>query len=401
MKTFFDNAFYSLKNRNFRLYFIGQFFSLAGSWMQSVALGWLAYELTGSAAHLGTILGLSTLPLLIFGLVGGAFGQRYENFKILVWTQLFYGVMPVLVSIFYFTGNMNLSILYIAALWVGLMRIVDQPVRQGFMSTVVGKSDLKNAISLFATVSAFARIVGPLLAGVFMQSFGAGFCFLFNGLSFFFMSYIILSMDKSKFYINESEKKEKNIWNSVVYIYNNKKVFNCLFLGAMLGTFVYIFQTTFPVFAKTVFSGNVLSYSVMMTFFSLGAICGGLFTAGQKDLSLKKVRNLGIFLSVIYFMEGVVSDLNLFLFVIFIFGFFLIQFTSTVNTILQTNTENKHLNVVMSFWSMGVMGMASIGGVVAGVMSDMVGIQNTIFMISLLVLVCVLSLARDEKLSKV
>jgi fucose permease len=100
-------------------------------------------------------------------------------------------------------------------------------------------------------------------------------------------------------------------------------------------------------------------------------------------------------------MEGVVSDLNLFLFVIFIFGFFLIQFTSTVNTILQTNTENKHLNVVMSFWSMGVMGMASIGGVVAGVMSDMVGIQNTIFMISLLVLVCVLSLARDEKLSKV
>lgn len=379
MTEYFDHAFFSLRNKNYRLYFLGQLVSLAGSWMQAVALGWLAYELTNSETQLGIILSLSTLPIIIFGLVGGYIGSRYDNYKIILKTQFIYGAMPLLISLIYFLGEINIWHLYMASLWVGLVRVVDQPARQSFMPTVVGKEHLKNAISLFGSISALARIVGPLLAGYCMHYFGAGICFLLNGVSFLVMYFLLKKMDQGLFHGITNEKKEKNVFESIKYIWHEKNVLYCLVIAFTLGTFVYIFQTIFPIFAKTIFSGNILVFSYMLTAFSSGSILGGLYGAGDSVLSSKKVTMYGVSVSIFFILQIISPNFYFFLGAIFCTGFFLILLTTNVNTILQTNTESKHMSTVMAFWTIGVMGMTSIGSIFAGSISELYGVKSAVF----------------------
>ena len=375
MQNFLEKSFYSLKNRNFRLYFTAHFISVAGSWMESVALGWLAYEMTGSGTQLGLILGLSTLPLLLFGLVGGYVGQRYENYKVLIYTQNLFGVVPLIVACLIFANKLTIEVLYFSALWVGLMRIVDEPVRQGFMKTVVGKENLQNAGSLFSSVTAFARISGPVLGGVIIQFFGAGVCFLLNAISFFYMSYIIRKMDKEKFFHTPDLVKEKNILESLKYVYNHKDVFVMLIIGVVMGTFMYEFQTLFLIYAKTIFQGTVLSYSFIISVFSAGAIVAGIHSAANKEVNMSKLRKSGIVLSIVYFTQAIVPNIWIFLISVFCVGFFLIQFSIMAGTLLKSVCDDKHLSIVMALWSMACIGMLSIGSIMAGTFSDHYGVR--------------------------
>ncbi|HYT36847.1 MAG TPA: MFS transporter, partial [Ktedonobacteraceae bacterium] len=174
----------ALRERNFRLYWLGQAISNIGNWMQVVALGWFILQLTGSPIALG-MLGLAQfLPVLLLSLAGGILADRFLRLHLLMVTQSAAMALAFILTILALMGKPPLwSLLLIAALSAAVTAI-DNPARQAFLSDLVGKDLLLSAVALNASVYNGAAVIGPSLAGLVLLRVGAAGCFLLNAFSF-------------------------------------------------------------------------------------------------------------------------------------------------------------------------------------------------------------------------
>src|SRR6266498_2044374 len=157
----------ALAHRNFRLFFFGQAVSLTGTWMQSVAQGWLVLELTNSPFYVGLVSALGSAGVLLFTLYAGVIADRVDKRRTVLVTQALQMVQAMALAAF-----------------LGVVSAFDIPTRQSFVVELVGKDDLMNAIALNSSLFNAARVVGPAVAGVLIGALGVGACFLLNGVSF-------------------------------------------------------------------------------------------------------------------------------------------------------------------------------------------------------------------------
>jgi MFS family permease len=174
----------ALTHRNFRLFFLGQGVSLIGTWMQSVALGWLVLELTNSAFAVGLNQALRSLGVLLFTLYAGTVVDRVEKRRLIVWTQLLQMLEALALAVLVWTKGVAVWQVMVLAAGVGVVNAFDIPARQAFIADLVPKDDLMNAIALNSSMFNAARIVGPAVAGVLIGAAGIGACFFLNGVSY-------------------------------------------------------------------------------------------------------------------------------------------------------------------------------------------------------------------------
>ena len=174
----------ALRHRDFRLFWSGQLVSLIGTWMQSVGQAWLVLELTGSPAQLGLVTALQFAPILVLSPVGGAMSDRFPKRRIILLTQATMMVQAFALALLVWTGQVRYWHVAVLALIYGLGRAIDIPARQAYITDLVGKPDLANAVALNSLVFNGARIVGPAVAGLLIARFGVAVAFLLNGLSF-------------------------------------------------------------------------------------------------------------------------------------------------------------------------------------------------------------------------
>src|SRR6266540_1913613 len=178
-------VFSSLRNRNYRLFAAGQVVSNTGTWMQRVAQDWLVLELThGSGTALGIATGLQFLPLLLFGLWGGAIADRYSKRRILMITQAAMGALALVLGVLAMTGVVEIWHVYALAFTLGLITVVDNPTRQTFAVEMVGRASMPNAIALNSAIFNLARIVGPAAAELVISAVGTPKAFLINAASY-------------------------------------------------------------------------------------------------------------------------------------------------------------------------------------------------------------------------
>ena len=157
--------FRSLTNRNYRLFAAGQVVSNSGTWAQRVAQDWLVLEIAPDpAVALGVTTALQFLPVLLFGLYGGLLADRYDKRRLLIGAQAAMGVLALVLGVLDLTHLVQLWHVYALAFALGLASVVDTPVRQSFVSELVGPADLPNAVSLNSATFNSARIVGPAVA---------------------------------------------------------------------------------------------------------------------------------------------------------------------------------------------------------------------------------------------
>lgn len=174
----------ALRERNFRLYWLGQVISNTGNWMQVVALGWFILQVAGSPIALG-LLGLAQfLPILVLSLAGGMLADRFIRLHLLFVTQSAAMVLAFLLTLLALMGKPPLWSLLLVAALAAMVTAIDNPARQAFLSDLVGKDLLLNAIALNASVYNGAAVIGPSLAGLLLLRVGAAVCFLLNALSF-------------------------------------------------------------------------------------------------------------------------------------------------------------------------------------------------------------------------
>ncbi len=189
----------ALRERKFRLYWLGQAVSNIGNWMQVVALGWFILQLTGSPIALG-MLGLAQfLPVLLLSLAGGILADRFLRLHLLMVTQSAAMALAFILTILTLMGKPPLwSLLLIAALSAAITAI-DNPARQAFLSDLVGKDLLLSAVALNASVYNGAAVIGPSLAGLVLLRVGAAGCFLLNAFSFLavLIALAVISIEKA------------------------------------------------------------------------------------------------------------------------------------------------------------------------------------------------------------
>lgn len=174
MKEVFKRTFASLSIRNYRLYYLGQTVSVSGTFLQSLAQDWLVLKLTNSGTLLGVVLMFQFAPVLLFGSYGGVIADRFPKLRILYFTQTIAGVLALLLGILVLTNTVQLWMVFVFALGLGLVNALDNPTRQSFVSEMVGKEHVKNAVSLWAILISTCRVIGPAIAGILIATVGIG-----------------------------------------------------------------------------------------------------------------------------------------------------------------------------------------------------------------------------------
>jgi MFS family permease len=383
-------TFASLSHPNFRLFFSAQLVSLAGTWIQSVALSWIAYDLTGSAETLGWIVSLQFFPLLFFGLAGGVIADVFPRYRTLIATQLLNAIVPIGIALAIWFGALHVWMLYVAALWQGFLRIPDNPVRHSFIATLVPESSIKNAVTLYSTASNLARVVGPAIAGMTLASFGAAWCFFLNGLSFLFVWLMLALMDKSSFIEHDHHETHghmNHIKGALRHVRTHRMLRDTLAVSSLVGLFVYTFQVSYPLLAKTVYLGGANMYTLMLSVFGIGSIIGGVYGAGQDTSPPKTLRTYALALGLSFVLLAIAPTLFLALVCIIVSGFFSIQVTTNTNAILRNNANKQYAGTVLALWSMSIVGLSSIGNYMVGILSEHFGPQLPLIVSGIMIII--------------
>src|ERR1041384_6149459 len=179
--------FRSIENRNYRLYFFGQMISVLGSWLQSVALAWLVYRLTGSSLQLGLVVFIGQAPLLFLSPIGGLIADRYRLQWVVMATQTSLMGLAFVLAALTLRGHVQLWQILLLAGVQGIVNALDVPARQALVSAVVESDNLLNAVALNSSVFSNASSVAPIIAGFLVAAIGEGWCFAMNGVTYLAM----------------------------------------------------------------------------------------------------------------------------------------------------------------------------------------------------------------------
>ena len=366
--------FESLKIRNYRMYFIGQAVSLCGTWMQTIGQDWLVLQITKSGTQLGIVSAFQFLPVLFLAPYGGVIADRFSKRKILLFTQSIAAILALILGILVVTGSVKIWMIYILAMGLGLVNSVDSPTRQTFVSEMVDKSHLANAVAINSTEVNLARAVGPVIAGSVIAVVGIGMCFLINAASYVAVIVMLAMMRYGELHVVEKIQKAKGqIREGIKYIMSSPVLFHTIIMMVIIGTLSYEFSVSLPLLAQFTFHGNAQSYSFLVAATGMGSVIGGYFAIRRKTVAPRflifSALGFGISLSIAAWMP------TLALAVLFMFfaGIASLNFISLGNTILQLESRPEMRGRVLSFWTLAFLGSTPIGGPIIGWIGEKFG----------------------------
>ena len=240
-----SRTFAALRVRNFRLYFIGQLISVSGTWMQSLAQGWLVLQITGSSVDLGIAIALQYVPMLLAGSYGGLIADRHEKRRILYFTQSSAGLLALLLGILVSTHHVNVLIVYAIAMGLGVVNLFDVPARQAFVQEMVGRELIANAVSLNSVLMNAGRLIGPGIAAGLIALVGTAACFFANAGSFVAVLIALMMMKGEAFLRMSTVNREKGqLRLGLKYAFSTPMLRNVIIAVAIVGTFAYNFTVT-------------------------------------------------------------------------------------------------------------------------------------------------------------
>ena len=374
------NTFRALKHRNFRLFFSGQFVSLIGTWMQSVAQSWLVYRLTGSVVLLGFIGFASQIPVFLLAPIGGAVADRHNRRRILIITQTSAMIFAFILAFLTLTGNIQVWHLFVIAACFGIGNAFDIPTRQAFAVDMVGKEDLINAIALNSSMFNGARIVGPAIAGILVAWIGEGWCFFLNAASYIAVITGILMMNIEIKIHPKTGSTISNIAEGFKFVAKTAPVRALLLLLGLISLMGMPYAVLMPIFADKILGGDSSTLGYLMGASGLGALIAALALASRKEVfglgRWVAFASSGLGISLILFSFSNVFWLSA-LFLIPV-GFSMMTQMSSSNTLIQAMVPDELRGRVMSVYSMMFMGMAPLGALMAGSLAGILGAPYTV-----------------------
>ncbi len=369
----FYRAFPALTVKNFRYFWTGHMVSLIGTWMQTSAQSWLVLEITDSPLLLGLLGVAQFTPVLLFSLVAGVFVDRFPKRRLLLYTQTISMGLAFVLAILIFSGQVAYWQVFIVSLSLGIIKTIDIPARQSFMTELVGKENLLNAIALNSTVFNLARIVGPVLSGVMMGWVGAGWCFFINGVTFLA---VLAGLWKIKVPDKMIQNKRRNwvpdMLAGLRYVFRNRELTQTIALLAIVSVFAMNYSVLVPVLAKNQLNLDASGYGFLMASLGVGSVIGALSLASNSRKGIRKgfMRILPVLTAVLFIITGFVKQFWLAMVLVAGIGMSNISFTTTANSSMQVQSDDEYRGRVMSIYALVYTGSSPIGNTFVGWISD-------------------------------
>lgn len=368
-----------LKHKYFNIFLIGQCISFTGNWMQKAALQWIAYQITNSPFILGMIGVFQFTPTLLLSLFAGVFADRFPKKNFLIITQTIQMIQAFLLVFLIFSGNIRYWHIFILVFIQGVVTAFETPARHSFHIELVDKEDIIGAVGLNWTAANIARIIGPVLAGVFLTFWGTEICFLVNGISFIA---VIISLCAIKSYdANIRIRDEKNIlyeiFNGFKYIFLQRNLSEAILAMLIIGILVMNVDIIMPVFAKQVLGQGAAGYSLLFSAIGIGSLTSSLvFMIKGKELT--KRRNFfisGMLLCLTLFSLSFVRNYYVALAVLSLIGVFQNTFITIVNSTIQLYSNDEFRGRAMSVYSLVLTGTSPVGNFLTGLVMQNYGSQ--------------------------
>jgi MFS family permease len=367
----------ALRHRNYRLFFVGQIISTVGTWMQSVALPWLALLLTHSGVLVGLVLAAQFLPVLLGSQLGGVVADRYRKRSVLLVTQSLFTIPSFALFAMSATGQAQYWMVVVAAFAVGTINLFDVPVRQSFVIEMVGKQDLVNAIALNSSVFNAAAVIGPAVAGVLIGAVGVPVCFLINSVSYVGAIAALLLMRDLPVIARarHEEPWSARIAQGASYARREPVVGMLLLAVGVFSLFAMNRLTLIPLFADQVLHVGPQGFGFLMGSMGLGALAGALTLAFFPSLGNDPPRQF--WMAMIWVAALLVFSISrvfvLSLATLFVAGYCQISFVAAANNRIQTLTPDHLRGRVMALWAQALIGVGPFGSTQAGALATLFG----------------------------
>ncbi len=374
-------TFRALRHPLFRRFFSCQAVSILGHWMQQIALQWLVYRTTGSAAMLGLVAFANQAPILFIAPFSGVLADRFDRRKLLITTQSFASMQALLLAALVLSDAYEMWHLVAMALLFGIVAGLDTPVRHSlFVTMVEDRSDLPNAIALNSFLMNSGRLIGPSIAGVVLITVQEGYCFLFNALSYLGVVWVAWTLPRV---LPKHDVAIAGFLHSLKdaahYAWHQHPIRELLALIACIAFFGSSYIVLMPVFARDVFGGGSDTLGFLIGSAGFGAVIGTAYLASRGNI--ERLQRRLMFSSILAGGALLAVGLSPWLWLTFalmvLVGFGIIVTAAGTNMILQSVVDDDKRGRVVSFYTMSFLGMVPFGALAGGNLANVIGAPRT------------------------
>jgi MFS family permease len=370
-------TFRSLRaHRNYRIFFTGQLVSLAGSWMQNVALAWLVIELSGSPLAIGALAFWRFVPFTVFGLVAGVVTDRIESRKLVMATQAAAMTVSALLAIVVLTGTATLPLVYVLAALGGITLAFDAPGRQSHTFQMVAPRELPNAVALYAGLFNGSRVIGPAIAGLVIAVAGTGFCFVVNAFSFLaVLTALALIRDEELHPVarDPSARLIAGTRRALAFAWHDPQIRLVLAVVTVVSTVGFNFHVLVPLLAADTLHVGPEGFGLLSAAFGLGALIGALATASFHEASWRLFATGGAGFGVLVLALALIHDSFPAGGLLFVIGICFTLFTANANALIQLGAPDHLRGRMIGLYLFAFVGLAPFGGLFAGWLADIGG----------------------------
>ncbi|MBI3792883.1 MAG: MFS transporter [Gemmatimonadetes bacterium] len=363
------NPFGALRrHRNFRIFWIGQTLSLVGTWMQSMAQGWYALELSNSALLVGLTAAAGSLPVLLFSLPAGALVDRVRKLRLVAFMQAGFLLQAALLWYFTWTQRMTIGGLILLATVGGVLGAFEIPARQSLVIELVGRDDLQGAIALNSSGFNLARIVGPAIAALVIAQLGLAWCFGLNALSFLTvlagLAMIRLPEGADRGAADDAPAGWAALREGVHYVRETRVMRGLL---GMIGVYAVLggpYLTLMPVIARDQLGLREQGYGLLLSSVGVGGVLGALALAAisRRPGRGRLLQRAAVLFSVLLMGFAATRSVHWAVPVLVLAGFMMIIVNALANGLLQTIVPDRLRGRMLAAYSFLVVGLSQVLG---------------------------------------
>jgi MFS family permease len=363
-------------HRNYRLYFLGQVVSLAGTWMQNIALAWLVLELSRSPLAVGGLAFARFLPFTAFGLVAGVVADRVDSRRLVMTTQAAAMVVSLALATVTLTGTATLPIVYVLAALGGTALAFDAPGRQSLTFQLVGPRELPNAVALNTGLFNGSRIVGPAIAGVLIAAVGTGACFAVNAASFLAVLAALALIREDELHPVERDGSAtlvRGLRRALGFVRRDPQLPWILAVVTVVSTVGFNFHVLVPLLAANTLHVGPEGLGLLSASFGVGALVGALVAASFHVASWRLFCVGAAGFGALALALAPVTDPVLAALVLFAVGISFTLFTANANALVQLGAPDTLRGRLIGIYLFAFVGLAPLGGLLAGWLAEVGG----------------------------
>lgn len=374
-----DRVFGSLRNRNFRVFFIGQAISQIGTWLQLIAQALLVLHLTDSGVALGLVTACQFAPVLLLGAWAGVVVDRVDKRRLMLITQTSMMSTAFVLGVLVIAGHVTVSWIYLLAALTGIANTFDNPARRVLVTELVSEAEMGNATSLASSLMTGARVIGPSIAAALIATVGIGWCFIANSASFLAVLIGLTRIDVHQLRPTERAIRAKGqVREGLRYVWQDEDLRLTVMMMAVVATFSYNWNVLLPLLAERTFHGNEGTYAFITTVFGIGSLCGSLTLARRGAVDPAFLVRSSVAFGLTSMVIAVAPNPLFAALAGAVAGGFGLSFLVGTATSLQLGSQPTMRGRVMALYTVLLFGSTPLGGPLMGWLAEVIGVRQAI-----------------------